>query len=733
MPTIPPRVPTQTQQPTPMPYQRSNAPALAFGAGGQGLSDLGQGMMHGAAALDRIAQKMQEEDDLDAVKKAGTALSDDLRMMMFGADGAGGFYTQRGKSAVDGLTSLRIGIDDAIEQRSAALANENQRRMFSSFAAGRRTSELDGATRYAAGQRLKGLDDTSEAVIQSAIADGALRFNVDGDRNTAYNTGAREVLGIGQRNGWSPEIVQVKMREYASNFWAAAIGRAAEADPPEAKKMFDQNKERLLPEQLAKSEALVDQKTKLMRVDAAVQRAKTVGAATEGSADNNPGNLMPGGTIARFATPADGVAATIRNLQSYPDRFGASTLNQIAARWAPAGHGDNDPAIWARNVGQFSGIDPDAPLDLRDTEVLKRILPAIARQEKGVAGAGIFTPSAIALGIEKAVGNAPIAEAAPSRADIYVQQRDAIEQDKSLDLAERDAALARLAHDKAVEDQIQSQREKDARAQIAGMVLTQKLDPMAAPPELQILAGPEYMERMKNAYGKDGAVPFSPAVEDSLHNLALHDPERFLSTDLSVFYGKHKTERVEYWQAQQRQMASAENRASLRAPSYALGDSIIKSIFPVSRGDKDRAESNPDDMTNSFVRASYAQSLMRSWIDAYHSENKKAPPSEEAYRYARSLTLSQERFQTLSPDTWGGGIFVFSSPESRLDALRSGRAGSFALSVTKDTMPDIAQATGIPAETLPQVVDYLKARKLPVTYEALIRAYEAGTRGGNNG
>lgn len=732
MPTIPPRVPTQTQQPTPMPYQRSNAPALAFGIGGQGLSDLGQGMMQAGASLDRIAQKMQEEDDLDAVKKAGTALSDDLRNMMFGSDGAGGFYAQRGQSAVDGLTALRVGVDDAIEQRSASLANENQRRMFSAFASGRRTSELDGATRYASGQRLKALDDTSEAVIQSAIADGALRFNVEGERNTAYNTGAREVLGIGQRNGWSPEIVQVKMREYASNFWAAAIGRAAEADPPEAKKMFDQNKTALLPEQLAKSEALVDQKTKLMRVDAAVQRAKSIGATAEGSADNNPGNLMPGGTIARFTTPADGVAATIRNLQSYPDRFGARTLNQIAARWAPAGHGNNDPAIWARNVGQFSGIDPDAPLDMRDTEMLERLLPAIARQEKGVAGAGIFTPSAIALGIEKVLGNAP-PEQAPSRADIYVQQRAAIEQDKSLDLAERDAALARLAHDKAVEDQIQSQREKDARTQIAGMVLTQKLDPMAAPPELQILAGPEYMERMRNAYGKDGAVPFSPAVEDALHNLALHDPERFLSADLSVFYGKHKTERVEYWQGQQRQMASAENRASLRAPSYALGDSIIKSIFPVARGDKDRAESNPDDMTNSFVRASYAQSLMRSWIDSYYSENKKAPPSDEAYRYARSLTLPRDRFQTLSPDTWGREIFVFSSPGDRLDALRSGRAGSFAIRVTPDTMPDIAQATGIPAETLPQVVDYLKARKLPVTYEGLIRAYEAGTRGGNNG
>ena len=99
MPTIPPRVPTQTQQPTPMPYQRSNAPALAFGIGGEGLSDLGQGMMRSGLHLGEIASQMRAEDDLAAVKKAGTALSDDLRTMMFGSDGVGGYYAQRGQSA----------------------------------------------------------------------------------------------------------------------------------------------------------------------------------------------------------------------------------------------------------------------------------------------------------------------------------------------------------------------------------------------------------------------------------------------------------------------------------------------------------------------------------------------------------------------------------------------------------------------------------------------------------
>ena len=44
-------------------------------------------------------------------------------------------------------------------------------------------------------------------------------------------------------------------------------------------------------------------------------------------------------------------------------------------------------------------------------------------------------------------------------------------------------------------------------------------------------------------------------------------------------------------------------------------------------------------------------------------------------------------------------------------------------------MPDIAKATGVPVEILPQVAEYLKTRKLPLTHEALTKAYEAGTRG----
>jgi len=67
--------------------------------------------------------------------------------------------------------------------------------------------------------------------------------------------------------------------------------------------------------------------------------------------DNNMGNLRAGPTsFQQFSTPAEGVAATANLLRSYPAKYGATTLTQIGAKWAPAGDGDNDPAAWAANV-----------------------------------------------------------------------------------------------------------------------------------------------------------------------------------------------------------------------------------------------------------------------------------------------------------------------------------------------------------------------------------------------
>jgi hypothetical protein len=76
------------------------------------------------------------------------------------------------------------------------------------------------------------------------------------------------------------------------------------------------------------------------------------------------------------------------NLRGYAGR-GVGTLNQLTARWAPAGDGANDPAAYARSISQATGIDPNAPIDLTDPDTLRKIIPAMARVEQGHPVLGI--------------------------------------------------------------------------------------------------------------------------------------------------------------------------------------------------------------------------------------------------------------------------------------------------------------------------------------------------------
>lgn len=109
--------------------------------------------------------------------------------------------------------------------------------------------------------------------------------------------------------------------------------------------------------------------------------------------NNNVGNITNGqGGFRQYATPQAGAADVASLLRRYPIEFNNGqpmTLTQIAARYAPADDGKdpmlkgNDPVIWARNVGQIAGIDPNAPLDFDDPAILTKVVNGINVQEKG--------------------------------------------------------------------------------------------------------------------------------------------------------------------------------------------------------------------------------------------------------------------------------------------------------------------------------------------------------------
>lgn len=137
---------------------------------------------------------------------------------------------------------------------------------------------------------------------------------------------------------------------------------------------------------------------------------------------NNPGNLISGPNgFQSFGSPSEGVAALIRNVQSYPQKFNGGqpmTLPQIAARWAPKDDGStpmlrgNNPDQWARNVATAGGLPLDQPLDLTDPKVQLAFARGVHIAEKGQAAA--FAPDVYDQGLRMVGGGQP--GAAPQRA-----------------------------------------------------------------------------------------------------------------------------------------------------------------------------------------------------------------------------------------------------------------------------------------------------------------------------
>lgn len=305
---------------------------------------------------------------------------------------------------------------------------------------------------------------------------------------------------------------------------------------------------------------------------------------------------------------------------------------------------------------------------------------------------------------------------AGSEVDRSQARRRMLETDPALanDPATRDQALANLAHRESVDAADQAKRERDAREQLY-TATTAGVDPWTTDPATRAMVGPEYMAQMQAMHAKAGKVEMNYIIEDKLHRMVMDNPELFASgqgeADLSRYLGQTSPERMQYWMGQQRQMASAENRAALRQPSYATAERIAGELFPHSAKDKAAAEDNPTDAANPYNRNVNARQALRSWIDQYVAENKKPPSTDEITRTARSMQLRKDK-------VW--------SPGQRIDAMTTGKADTFELDTGSRNHPLIAQATGIPVGDLPAVIAYAKAKGQKPTMETLIMLARAG-------
>lgn len=118
------------------------------------------------------------------------------------------------------------------------------------------------------------------------------------------------------------------------------------------------------------------------------------GFAWEGASGHTDASM--GRRFVTFTSPVYGVRAGAKLLQNYQIRKDLSGTGGQSIRLSDIGkvfvggnlsgkaaYAGDDIEGWITNVSRFSGFAPDEPIDLRDSDVLSRVVRAVSRQESG--------------------------------------------------------------------------------------------------------------------------------------------------------------------------------------------------------------------------------------------------------------------------------------------------------------------------------------------------------------
>lgn len=381
------------EQRAPDDYVRAQASPQAFGAGvAQGAEALGKGAVSAGTHWEEI----QTDDMSNQAQKAGNDLVES-------------FKTKYGQNALDAQDKTRQGLEDVYNSYKDKLASPEQGLQFDKTNRPFFDRYLTGNLNTHANEQ--GLQfqvkTTNDAMgVANTMAATAGSAGSEKDAGVAYtkalSAASKKLQIMGQDR--DPDAISAAKDSAASTLKSYAEALSVK-DPAKALDFVERNKDKFgtLYEPVFKSiqEGAHQAQGRSFVADKLAQGPQPTTVATGGARNNNPGNIIDGawaksqpgytgsnGRFAVFDSTASGAAAMGKNLASYATQ-GVATLNQLTAKWAPAGDGANDPGAYARTIAAATGIDPNTPINLADPAIQAKIIPAMARVEQGHAVAGI--------------------------------------------------------------------------------------------------------------------------------------------------------------------------------------------------------------------------------------------------------------------------------------------------------------------------------------------------------
>lgn len=389
--------------------------------------------------------KAQADEQLDAYnKEVQTTLYDPEK----------GYFAQRGKNAVTGWDQAQSDLQSIYDKHLGQIDDPDVREAFKSNALQRLNSVRQKTVVYRNEQNIRWRAQTSKDHADNLVEEFALSgFTPDGQRTMASLM--NEIDYQGRMEGWDEETLKRQKNAYKSLAYAGAYSNASMADPIGAFRHFQTDG-------LKQMTVDVGRKTYQMlfhrsapqlvelyeRCGGPTSMALTSGATARRTGDGGPnvlrqsaaqagigtppkvsdkvlntsgykgcnplnvkvfGNKWKGliGQDERghaiFARPEDGIRAGVKVIQTYANKYGLNTIESILSRFSAAD--SLTMGSYVDNVSHATGYGSNERLNLKDPEVLKKVVTAMMKQEIGDVP---YSERTIIAGIQGALGKEDI-------------------------------------------------------------------------------------------------------------------------------------------------------------------------------------------------------------------------------------------------------------------------------------------------------------------------------------
>lgn len=393
----------------------------------------------------KFAEKAEAQQVKAEADEALNGLDQELRELQWNPES--GYYAMKGKTAVEGYDPTREAMNKAYQTRLDKLQNPLAKQAFTSVALEKINSYDQSMQRYRLKENAAYKAEVSDTRAKSLIDDFAFSgFGPDSERTMASLMD--EVDYQGKIGGKSPEWIARQKDNYAALAYASAYQQMAVEDPYGALKHFQQvGSTKMSPDVSRKTYALLRERVwpQLQETVDAMGGPEAIGL-TQGSAARaagkvdvrvsgaqaglgtppsvpdkvlntigykfcNPlnikvfGNNWSGmvGQDARghaiFETPQDGICAAAKILKTYASKYGINTVDGIVDRFCAAS--DGVTRAYISNVCKAMGVNPGEALDVKNPQVMTKLISAMMRQE---IGAVAYSQETITAGVHKALG-----------------------------------------------------------------------------------------------------------------------------------------------------------------------------------------------------------------------------------------------------------------------------------------------------------------------------------------